>query len=116
MYSTSSSGKRAPRSAVVEHLDLEPVARVADAGDRVEEPLDHVHLVEQRQLHRDDRQLREPACGTRPPVLVPVVHRDEGRAMEPVDRKNDQDGEVSPDDQTGNRHAGHPKGPIVIEL
>ena len=52
---------------VVEHLDLEAVARVADGGDGVEQPLDHVHLVEERQLHGHRRQLGELAR-TRPAV------------------------------------------------
>ena len=120
MYSMSSSGKRARQvgdlaladllrlvGAVVEHLDLEAVARVADAGDGVEQPLDHVHLVEQRQLHGDRRQLGERPGGPRPPVAVPVVQRDQRRTVEPVERQHQQDGQVSPDDQTGNRHVGH---------
>ena len=44
---------------VVEHLDLEEIARVVDLRDGVDEPLRHVHLVEDRQLDRDARQLLE---------------------------------------------------------
>ena len=41
---------------VVEHLDLEPLARVVDRADGVDQPVDDVHLVVDRQLDRDDRQ------------------------------------------------------------
>ena len=76
---------------VVEHLHLEAVARVANAHHRVEQPLDHVHLVEQRQLHRHRRQVGEPPGGPRPPIAVPVVQVHQLRAVEPVDRQAEQD-------------------------
>ena len=47
---------------VVEHLDLEQLARVVDAADRVDQPIGDVHLVVERQLDRDDRQ-RDRARG-----------------------------------------------------
>ena len=46
---------------IVEHLDLEAVARVADGGHGIEQPLDHVHFVEERQLHGHGGQLGELA-------------------------------------------------------
>ena len=41
---------------IVEHLDLEPVARVVDATDGVDQAIGDVHLVVQRQLDGDDRR------------------------------------------------------------
>ena len=33
---------------VVEHLDFEQLARIVDAADRLDQPVDHVHLVVER--------------------------------------------------------------------
>ena len=41
---------------VVEHLNLEQLARVVDLAHRVDQPIRHIHLVVERQLDRDDRQ------------------------------------------------------------
>jgi hypothetical protein len=43
---------------VVEHLDLEAVARPVERRHAGEEPLDDVHLVEDGELHGDQRQVR----------------------------------------------------------
>ena len=53
---------------VVEHLDLEQLARVVDAADRVDQPVGDVHLVVERQLDRDDRQ-RSSGAGRAPARL-----------------------------------------------
>ncbi len=39
---------------VVEELNLEAVARILDAADRVYQPVDHKLLVEDGQLHGDE--------------------------------------------------------------
>src|ERR1022692_4498581 len=44
---------------IVQHLDLEQLAGILDAGDLVDEPLDDVPFVEDGQLNGDRRQLRE---------------------------------------------------------
>ena len=41
---------------VVKQLDFQSVRRVAQAAGRVDEPFDDVRLVEDGQLHRDDRE------------------------------------------------------------
>ena len=41
---------------VVEHLNLEPVARIIEAADRVDQPIGDIHLVVDRQLNSDDRK------------------------------------------------------------
>ena len=90
---------------VVEHLDLELLARVVDGADRVHEPVDHVHLVEDRQLDGDDRQLVEVPQGHRHLVLVlhvevhhvvavPPVHGQD-HEHEEVGRENERLGEAS---------------------
>jgi len=53
---------------VVEQLNLEAVARILDAADRVDEPVDDELLVEDGKLHGDKRQL---AGGVVPARLVP---------------------------------------------
>src|SRR5450432_3894013 len=46
---------------VVQHLDLEPVAWVADGSHGVEQPFHHVHLIEEGELHGHGWQIRERA-------------------------------------------------------
>ena len=51
---------------VVEHLHLEKLSRVFERGDRFQEPLDDVKLIENGKLDRDPRQLLETSlsgCG-----------------------------------------------------
>ena len=55
---------------VVQHLDLEQLARVFDLADRIEQPIDDVHLVVERQLDGDDRKLLERRLRNRLFVLV----------------------------------------------
>ena len=57
-------GGQFPRvvGGIVEDLDLQQVARIIDLADRLEQALDNVDLVEDRQLHRHFRQLLEMAC------------------------------------------------------
>src|ERR1700682_464782 len=55
---------------IVEDLDLQQFARIIDLTDRFEQPLDHIDLVEDRQLHRHFRQLLEMTC--RPHCSLPV--------------------------------------------
>ena len=40
---------------IIQHLDLEQLARVIDFADRFQQTLDHVDLVKDRQLHRHFR-------------------------------------------------------------
>ena len=44
---------------VVQNLDLKPVSRVVEAADRPNEPANDVVLIEDRQLHGDERQFAE---------------------------------------------------------
>ena len=80
---------------IVQHLDLEQLAGILDAGDLVDEPLDDVPFVEDGQLNGDRRQLRE-APGRLAGSLLAVleVSADDLVAMHPVNRKHGQDGEV----------------------
>ncbi len=101
---------------IVEDLDLEAVARVADGGHGIEQPFGDVHLVEQGKLHRHGGQLRELASLDRLLVAVPVVEEDERRAVEAVDRQGDEDDQVERGQRGGNVHAAHPSAAIVTEL
>src|ERR1035438_9424493 len=80
---------------IVQHLDLEQLAGILDAGDLVDEPLDDVPFVEDGQLNGDRRQLRE-ASGRLAGGLLAVleVGADHLITMHTVDRKQGQDGEV----------------------
>ena len=80
---------------IVQHLDLEQLAGILDAGDLVNEPLDDIPFVEDGQLNGDRRQLRE-AHGRLAGGLLAVleVGADDLVTMHAVDRKHGQDGEV----------------------
>ena len=53
-------------SRIVEHLDLELFARVVDFGNGFHQPIHDVHLVEERQLDGDARQLGFGESGAGP--------------------------------------------------
>ncbi len=83
---------------VIEHLDLQQVARVVHRGDRIEEPRRHRRLVEERELdghHRKsvvaDRRRVHGRADRRP---VPGAQEDEVEAVEPVRAQAEEDGEV----------------------
>ena len=46
-----------PIGGIVQDLDLQPIGRIIQCGRGVNQPLDDVLLVEDRQLHRDARPL-----------------------------------------------------------
>ena len=79
---------------VVEHLDLEQLARIVDAADRLDQAVGDVHFVVERQLDRDDRQRVERRAGRRLLVPVPHVEVHEVIAMPAVNGEDDQDEEV----------------------
>ena len=54
---------------VVEQLDLKPVPRILQPAHRIDQPVHHKLLVEDRQLHRNKRQLALRIPSTR---LVPL--------------------------------------------
>ena len=58
---------------IVEDLDLQLLARIFDLADRVDQSIDDVHFVVERQLDGDDRQLVERGFWHRLLVLVPHV-------------------------------------------
>ena len=70
---------------VVEHLDFEEILRVVDARRRLEQPVDDVHLVVERQLDGDRRQRAVPGRRRpRHPVLVLHVGVDQVVPVPPV--------------------------------
>ena len=79
---------------VVEDLDLEQLARVVDPADGVDETVRHVHLVVDRKLDRDGRQLLERAERNRLPILVLHVQVDQVVPVPPVNGENDEDEEI----------------------
>jgi hypothetical protein len=80
---------------IVQHLDLEQLAGILDAGDLVDEPLDDVPFVEDGQLNGDRRQLREtPGRLAGGLLAVLEISANDLVAMHAVDRKHGQNGEV----------------------
>ena len=79
---------------VVQHLDLEQLARVVDRADRVDQTLGDVHLVVERELDGDDRQRIERRTEAR--LFVPVAHVEvhEVIPVPSVDGEHDHDEEI----------------------
>ena len=44
---------------IVEDLDLQQIARIVDLADGIDQPIRDVHLVEDRELDRHARQIRQ---------------------------------------------------------
>jgi len=80
---------------IVEHLDLQPIARVIQFADRSQQSLDYINFVEDRQLHGHDRQLFESARRHR--RVFPILEKevDNKIAVDAVSRKADEHAEVT---------------------
>ncbi|OFV87115.1 MAG: hypothetical protein A3D93_06030 [Acidobacteria bacterium RIFCSPHIGHO2_12_FULL_67_30] len=79
---------------IVEHLDLQAVARVVERRHRVNQALDDVLLVVERQLYGYHRPLGGLGRDGRLPVGVFLVEIDHPVAVQPVEGQRAQDGEV----------------------
>ena len=79
---------------VVEHLNFQPVAGVFDARHRFQQALHHVSLVVNRELDGNARQCLELPLGLRRLAAILHVEINQTIAMNAVDRKDDQDGEI----------------------
>ncbi len=87
---------------VVEDLNLQQLARVIHLADRVDQSVRDVHLVVNRQLDRDARQVAERGRRQRRVRgVAPVFHVkiNEVIAMPAVDRQNAQDEKIQNEDQ-----------------
>jgi len=80
---------------IVEHLDLEPVARIIEPADRAQEPLHHVDFIKDRQLHCNLGQLLEAA--SRHWFALPVLKEkvNDEITMDSVRRETDEHGEIT---------------------
>src|SRR5258705_7779376 len=83
---------------IVEHLNLKLIAWVINRGDRLEESLNHVHLVKKRKLNGDVRQIAFGifASGTWTEFVVAPKVYDLFNAVPSVDRENAKYREVKP--------------------
>ena len=74
---------------IVQDLDLEQFARVADFQDRLDQLVNHVALIEQGQLDGDARELFKVLSRRLghafPASQVPIYHQ---KAVRPIDRQN----------------------------
>jgi hypothetical protein len=83
---------------VVEYLNLEQLFRIVERAHRVDQPIDDVHLIEDRELHGDDRPLRQLGRRARYAVAMLLVLPDEVIPMPSVDGQNRQDEEIRDED------------------
>ena len=84
---------------VVEHLNLEELARILQPADGIDQPIRHVHLVVDRELNRDWRERLERPGGSRLLSLVLHVQVHQVVPVPTVDGKNDKNEEVRPENQ-----------------
>ncbi len=90
---------------VVEHLDLEKLARIIDGAHRGDQPIGDVHFVVQRQLNRHDRLRIERRAGLRLLIAITQIEINEVVPMPAVDGENDEDEKVCAERQRlCNRH------------
>ncbi len=69
---------------VVEKLDLELVLGIVQPRDGGQQPLHHVHFIEDRQLNRHQRQFLEASLHPWTPPRVLQVKVDDAKSMTPV--------------------------------
>ena len=80
---------------IVEHLDVELLSRILQLADRLQQALDYVLLVENRQLHRDARQVFKTRGRLGRAVLpVLVIQIDQDVAVHSVSREQNQHDEI----------------------
>ena len=82
--------------AVVQHLDLELVARVVDPAGLLDDPPGDTLLVVHRQLHRHRRQVREAPLGLGLLLVVTVVQEHQQVTVQAVDRHHQHGDGVDP--------------------
>ena len=100
----------APRfvGRIVEDLDLEQLARILQSTDGVDETIRHVHLVVDRELDRDRRELVHRSRRDRLLPLVLHVQVHEVVPVPTVHSKNDKNEEIRPENQRF--RSGHATG------
>jgi hypothetical protein len=79
---------------IVQHLDLELVGGVVDQARRVDQPLRDVHLIEDRELHRDGWKIFELFGDLRVALGVPIVEVHHEIAVEAVEAQDPQHHEI----------------------
>ena len=84
---------------VVQHLNLEQLARILQPADGVDQPIRHVHLVVDRELNRDRRERRQRPGGDRLLSFVLHVQVHKVVPVPTVDSKNDKNEEIRAENQ-----------------
>ena len=80
---------------IVEHLNVEFLARIIQLADRLQQAFDDILLIEDRQLHRDQRQIFKMRGGFGGVVLaVLVIEIDEDVAVHAIPRQQNEHNEI----------------------
>src|SRR5215472_11461890 len=80
---------------IIQHLNLQQLPRILDFRYLVDEPLDDIALVENRQLNRHSRKLVEPRYGLLGRVLsVLKICSDNVVSVKAVNRENRKNAEI----------------------
>ena len=79
---------------IVQNLNFQQFSRISDAASGFDQPLDNVQFVVDRQLHGDPRLYLQNGLRLCNLVFMLQVQVNEVIAMNSVDGKNDQDGEI----------------------
>src|SRR5207302_2216181 len=75
--------------------NLQKLSRIIQLAHRTEQPLGHIHLVEDRQLHRHLRQLFKIMGRRRRPLPVFQVEVNDEVAMDAISGKPDEHTQVA---------------------
>ena len=80
---------------IVQHLDLEQLARIFDLADSIDQPIDDIHFVVERQLDGDDRKRVERRLRHR--LLALVLHVDVHQVVPvpSIDSEDEENEEIS---------------------
>ena len=82
---------------IVQHLNLEQLTRIVQLDHCLDQPLGDIHLIEQRQLHRDARQAacNESGFWLRAMLLIAKEQIDKAVAIHTINGQQPEDTEVN---------------------
>ncbi len=93
---------------VIQHLNVEPLARIVERADAVDQPLDHIALVINRQLDGDLRPRARGSyrrCGCCPFVIAEIEIQNPA-AVQPVEGQQEDEEQIDPRENAADKRHG----------
>jgi hypothetical protein len=94
---------------VVQHLNLEPLPRVIQVSDRIDETLHDVQFVIDRELDQHGGKVLEGPLWNGPLLAKSPVQIDHEESVQAEEAKNSQDGEIRIENQLPDKGYGLPR-------